>query len=321
MAGEEKSLAALTKEIVASGVQSREDFHEWKRGKSDLLCQFLDYRQQDGMPDVTQIVVPHFHRELGLIGYNYTPAAGVSLHHYQDGWSPTLSLCRGITFDRAGDVVARSFPKFFNFGEYGGDWGEGEPEVTVKEDGHLLIVFRVGDAIVAKTRGEFHSPTAVLGQEVVSAGLAQHWLGMNLKDVTVLCEFIHPQTRVEWGVDYGDRRALILIGLYDHVTGLDLPIGELRQAGDALALETVKEQRMGREALMAVINGGGNNQEGFVARFPNGHRVKFKYGSYTEAMKDHREEQRASKPERLGSRRPAHGVVQRGAAYLRNPVR
>jgi RNA ligase len=317
-------LEALTATLVKAEVRSREQWHEWKRGNEDVLAQLLDYRQLEGMPDVKQIIVPHFHKNLPLIGFNYTPAAGVSLHHYQDGWSDTLKLCRGITFDFSGRLVAKPFPKFFNFGEIGGDWGDGSPEVTVKEDGHLLIVFRYEDKVLCKTRGEFHSPTAILGEGMIREDLIPHWRNLDLNDVTALCELIHPETKV--GVDYGDRRALILIGLYDNVSGQDLNIVELREAADALGLELVQERRMSRDDLIAVVNGGGNNAEGFVARWPDGHRVKFKYAQYMEEMREARDAARearrpSSEPLAGVGRSRRESVVQRGATFTRLPAR
>lgn len=295
---ETKRLATLIKEIDRAGITSREQWHEWKRGQTDLLCKLLDYQKQEGMPDVTQVMVPHFHRDLPLIGLNYTPAAGISLHHYRQGWSSSLRACRGSTFARDGSLVARGFPKFQNFGEIGGSWpgGDDDPEVTIKEDGHLIIVFRYKDKVIAKTRGEFHSPTAILANEMIRADLVPHWMEMDFKDITVLCELIHPETKVQ--VDYGDRQAMILIGLYDNATGIDLPIDELRKAADAFGLECVRQVDMNREDLMQVIHGGGNNAEGFVARWPDGYRVKFKYGGYVDRMKEERASRR-QQPERL----------------------
>jgi hypothetical protein len=314
---------ALIKTIVKAGIESREQWHEWKRSNADLLTQLLDYRHREGMPEVTQIVVPHFHPELQLIGLNYTPAAGISLHHYQDGWSDTLRQCRGVTYDRQARLVAKPFPKFFNFGEIGGEWGKGPYEVTAKEDGHLVIVFRHGDHVIAKTRGEFNSKTAILANEAIKADLAPHWLEMDLSDVTVLCELIHPETRV--GVDYGDRRALIMIGMYDHVSGADLGIDELRKAADALGLEAVREVKMTREQLVGVVNGGGNNAEGFVARWQDGHRVKFKYGSYMQAMAEEKAQRRAEreKPAPIAgvSRRVVDRAVREDPSYIRRPAR
>lgn len=315
-------LDALVAALVKDGIKSRQDWHTWKRSNADLLIQFLDYRQRDGMPDVTQVVVPHFHESLPLVGFNYTPAAGVSLHHYQDGWSDTLKQCRGITYDFDGKLIAKPFPKFFNFGEIGGDWGEGTPEVTQKEDGHLLICFRYGDLILAKTRGEFHSPTAILGAEMIKGDLVPHWRENDISDVTVLCELIHPETKV--GVDYGDRRALVLIGLYDNISGRDLNIVELREAADAFGLELVKEERMSRDQLMAVINGGGNNSEGYVARWHDGHRVKFKYAQYMEKMREERaarKQERGPEPLAGVGRKSVERVVQRGSLFTRQPTR
>lgn len=288
-----KGLQDLILDLVSDGVTSREEFHEWKRSHSSQLMQYLDYNKKDDMPDVTQIVAPHFHPTAPLIGLNYTPAAGVSLHHREGGWSKTLRLCRGITFDHDARLVAYPFPKFFNWGEINGGWGEGEPEVTVKEDGHLLIMARYGDAILVKTRGDFDSNTARIGKTaVVESGLRERWMEMDLRDVTVLCELIHPETKVT--VEQGERRAMVLIGVYDNETMVDLPHSELSDAADALGIEVVRRMDMDRETLVSIPDSmGGGNSEGVVATWPDGHRVKFKYASYIAKNKEERAQRQA----------------------------
>jgi hypothetical protein len=317
-------LSALVVDLVTDGVLSREEFHDWKRGKEDRLRQYFDYHQREGMPDVTQIVAPHFHAELPLIGLNYTPAAGISLHHYDGGWSPALRCCRGIVFDHLGNVVGRPWQKFQNYGERGGDLPLEPHEVTVKLDGHLLIIFRYGDYIVAKTRGDFDSGSAQIGKRLVKdSGLADRWHDIGLHGVTVLCELIHPETKVT--VDYGARRSLTLIGLLDHDTGSDLPIRELRKAGDALGLETVAEVKLTRDELLSIPEQSGNNAEGYVVRGPDGHRCKLKFLGYIEENREQRLQRKAqrTRPELVAGvgRRPRDAAIQGTALFSRQPVR
>lgn len=315
-----KNLSKLVTAFSADGVRDRERWHEWKNDRSDVLSALLEYEPLEDMPKVTQIVAPHFHDTLPLVGLNYTPAAGLSLHHYAQGWPLPLRLCRGIVFDIFGQLVAYPFPKFFNYGDpVEGQIPVGNPEVTVKEDGHLIIIFRYEDYIVMTTRGSFASKTAHLANDILG-DLADHWLEMDLQNITLCAELIHPETKV--GVDYGNRQALIALGVFENESGTDLNHAELCKAADALGIEAVRKVDMTISDLVKVTVDGGNEREGFVARWPNGHRVKFKYAGYLKRTKEERAQSRLENEpvaKRIDRSRRDKSV-RKGPAYLRRPA-
>lgn len=72
---------------------------------------------------------------------------------------PLVQECRGLTLHlETWDVVARSFPRFFNYGECPDqdkkfDWNNFSAET--KEDGSLILLYRFNNEWRVNTRGSF----------------------------------------------------------------------------------------------------------------------------------------------------------------------
>lgn len=281
-----EGLRTFVKALVKSRVKDKESWRRWrkKEGSEAFMEKCFGYERKDKMPSITGLVAPFFHPELPLVGLNYSHVAHNVLHAFHDGWTPALRLCRGIVFDRKGNLVAKPFEKFFNYGEHAET--KELPNLpfvaTVKHDGHLGIIFRYGDGLVITTRGSFESRTSVLGTEMLAKKKA--WIKAFPKGVTVLCEIIHPTTRVH--VEYGRTKGFILIGAYDNATLADYDRAALVALGGLLKVPVTETWRGSSieelRAFMADLTV--SNQEGFVVRFANGLRVKFKFASYINLM-------------------------------------
>lgn len=91
-----------------------------------------------------------------LILFNYTNAA-----QFANRWNWFERQSRGLILNReTGEVVARPFPKFFNWGE------TNQPtaslvELTEKIDGSLGILYRHNGEFKIATRGSFTSDQAL----------------------------------------------------------------------------------------------------------------------------------------------------------------
>lgn len=280
------NLRRFVSRLVSDRVASREDWHLWRKqpGNEDFMAECLEYVREEGMPSITNLVLPFFHPRLPLIGLNYTNVAHVTLHQFQNGWTRPLRLCRGIVFDRRGTLVAFPFPKFFNFGEHREtmEIPDGPFEVMVKEDGHLAIIFSYKGKIVATTRGCFTSGSADIANRMLDS-FRSAWAGSFPSRMTVLCELIHPETEVI--LDYAGREEFILLGAYSHTTFRDLDYCDLNALGRALGLKVV-ERWTGTsiaELTLVVKNEKFHNKEGFVVRFAD-RRIKFKYAGYIGRM-------------------------------------
>ncbi|MBY0550619.1 MAG: T4 RnlA family RNA ligase [Candidatus Obscuribacterales bacterium] len=281
-------LRSLVKRLAADGVTDNDAFRNWVREDANqgVFARSLDYRQDTGMPLARSLIHANFHPTLPLLGLNYTNTAHVTLHHHHNGWTAPMRLCRGIVFDRlTGRLVALPFPKFFNDGE--NDETRDLPDepfvATVKEDGHLGIIFEYEGDLHLTTRGYFSSPTSKLGNEMLQPYKAR-WLKRMPKGLTVLCEVIHPNTKVH--TDYAGAAKFVLIGAFSRRTYQDLDYDQLADLGQRLEIP-VTQRWEGNSiadltALMADLSI--INKEGFVVRFASGRRVKFKFTRYVGEM-------------------------------------
>ncbi len=274
--------------LVKARIKSKKQFRNWKKKPANekFMAKCLGYRRKKGMPAVTALVEPHFHKELPLIGLNYTNVAHNTLHAFPDGWTPAIRHCRGIIFDRRGHLMAFPFPKFFNHGEHPETLAPPGPFVaTEKHDGHLGIVFTCRGELHLATRVTFDGPSAMLGNEMLQRIVEkQSWLGRFPEGVTMLVEIIHPRTRVH--LDYGGREGFTLIGAYRNGTHKDFTWPELLDLGAALSLPVAERwEGTSLDDLKALVRDTTvRGREGLVARFANGVRVKYKFETYIGLM-------------------------------------
>ncbi|MEY4745106.1 MAG: hypothetical protein RL272_1051, partial [Candidatus Parcubacteria bacterium] len=285
-----QKLQKFVRILAEAGVTDRKQYHEWRKreGSEALMEDLFGYRRTGAMPSITALLAPYFHATLPLIGLNYSPVAHNTLHAFPHGWTPALRLCRGIIFDRGGNLVGKGFDKFFNFGEHPEttDLPDEPFDATEKKDGHLGIIFAFRGGLMLATRQSFGGPTAVLGNDMLKEIAANNgWKRSFPADLTVLVEIIHPKTHVH--VDYGRKKGFVLIGAYENRTLRDCGSHEeLRALAKRLGIpsaerwsgSSIKDLRK----LMKDTNV--RNKEGFVVRFASGLRVKFKFESYIGLM-------------------------------------
>jgi RNA ligase len=157
------------------------------------------------------------HPTLPLTIYNYTPAA-----MYERFWNDVTVNCRGLIADGDGNIVARPFAKFFNYGETDqyGDLPAGDPIVTEKMDGSLGIIYTYNGETAVATRGSFTSDQSIWATQCLQEDYFSQPDG-----VTTLVEIVYPANRIV--VDYGDRHTLVLLGAVDNATGADIPLSKI----------------------------------------------------------------------------------------------
>ena len=208
--------------------------------------------------------------------FNYTAKA-----QYEAEWSYFERVSRGLIINsETGEIVARPFDKFFNWGE--GDRYSDAPirSVTEKMDGSLGILYREGDDYHISTRGAFDSEQALWATEY----LQLYDLTGLYTDFTLLFEIIYPGNRIV--VDYDGREALVLLAVRNRVTGDYLSLegvhGIARNYGFSTPninpLTTPEQLMQATETLSA-------NKEGWVTEFEDGQRFKFKGDEYRKLHK------------------------------------
>lgn len=153
------------------------------------------------------------HPNSNLYILNYTERC-----QYESGhWNPVTLACRGLIYDgNTGEVVARPFRKFFNFGQSESpSISLDEPVVvTDKMDGSLGIVYWDGWDWAVATRGSFESEQAQWATEF----WRHECKGYRPPDGwTILVEIIYPENRIV--VNYGERKELVLLGAVCIETG------------------------------------------------------------------------------------------------------
>ena len=204
--------------------------------------------------------------------YNYTAKT-----QYKGLWDETTRLARGLIV-RNGQIIAMPFRKFYNLNEIEETKEENlpaeTPEITVKIDGSLGILFLAPDGKLAiTTRGSFTSDEAMW---------ATNYLRKNYKlplDIvtryTVMFEICSPVGKHI--IKYPHK--LYLIGLRENVTGNLLPYSEVIKKAKELNLDVLPGFRVYSPLQDLPLHL--DNIEGWVAMFPkNQLLVKIKTEKY-----------------------------------------
>lgn len=199
--------------------------------------------------------------------YNYSNRAV-----FEREWNEFTMIARGLVLRDSGEVVARPWRKFFNLGERLDDKLPAEtPELSKKYDGSLLVVFFDAVRWRAVTRGCW---------ENVQTQYAAKWLEEHayklMKERTYLFELVAPWNRI---VVHYPKDDMILLGMVETESGKDFSYSETRIYALKWDLTPVEFDIKPLESL-DLEDPAIKNEEGFVARFSNGFRVKLKYRQY-----------------------------------------
>lgn len=210
-----------------------------------------------------------------LLLFNYTPAA-----QYAARWNYFERVSRGLILDAAtGEVVARPFDKFFNWGE--GDRTSEAPIVSVTEkmDGSLGILYRDGDTLKIATRGSFDSEQARWATEWLNRRTHVSLPLIVSRRATLLFEIIYPGNRVV--VDYGKTEGLVLLAIRDRNTGDYWQWEQVRDYGTEYGFDLPCHYDYSTVDHISTMQPHlTRNQEGWVVEFADGQRFKFKGAEY-----------------------------------------
>jgi hypothetical protein len=200
---------------------------------------------------------------------------------YDKNWNEITMGCRGLITDDQGNIIARPFPKFFNWEELKhGKMPSGKFTATKKMDGSMIIatMLDVGDRFewLVASRGSFTSPQAVWGSQLIkNLKMAPQEEGDSgaHREITYIFELIHPENRIV--VSYGSVAELVLLGAVHTASGNECPrdwwpkswkhVEEYDFSGKSL--EEIKEMNL-------------PNEEGYVLKYEDGTRVKIKFEDY-----------------------------------------
>lgn len=238
------------------------------------------------------------HVDAGNVSVNEHPAGGLFIYNYtpkvQYGrlWDEVTTATRGLILDGDGTIVARPFPKFFNWGEldedkqselYGRAAGGETVHVETKFDGSLGILYPhpVTREPQIATRGSFTSEQAQWANEWI----AEHhprgsWPYQN--GITFLGEIIYPDNRIV--VDYGGWRGIVHLATINNATGRNVKLGVYTHMPHGIfAPKPDPVDFSATEILEGAVDGTmqGEEAEGYVLRWAlDDYRVKVKFEDY-----------------------------------------
>jgi RNA ligase len=217
------------------------------------------------------------HPTLPLDIYNYSRDC-----QFSEAWDEITLNMRGTVLDREGNIVARTFPKFFNMEEHKPEEIPNEEfEVFEKMDGSLGILFHYEGEWHLATRGSFASDQAIKGKEILS----RYKYDKLIPGYTYLFEIIYPENRIVCDYEYED---LVMLAVIDNKDGYELRIHDnnIHLEGirfvnlyNNLGFKIVKKYDGVHDykQLKSMIE---NNAEGFVIKFKSGFRMKIKGEEY-----------------------------------------
>lgn len=246
-----------------------------KNGYKNLTT-LEDFIKQAGLENqITQATLEEYqtkgllknqkHPTLPLLIWNYTEKT-----QYNQLWDDITLNHRATIRDVNGNLIANSFPKFFNIEENKHSPSQNF-EVFEKLDGSFGMLFYYENQWIFCSKGSFTSEQATKGWEIL-----QKYQYHNLPiTYSYIFEIIYPSNRIV--VNYGNQEELILLAVFDkdkkeydakaysHI----FPIVKTYQIQDYTTLVEMQK----------------DNFEGFVIKFDNGTRCKVKLNSYLELHK------------------------------------
>ena len=230
----------------------------------------------------------------GLVGRRHHDTFPLDLLCYsrkcvhENVWDKATSLCRGIIITReTGEIVARPFEKFHN---YGSDTPVGEsqaipiwqPVIWEKMDGFMCTMYRWENKDYIASKGSFHSIHAKWATAQIRKMFGDR-LPIILGGKTLVFEGLHKDLRIV--IDYKERQELVLLAVIDNKTGQEYSPEGLESVATELGFNTPLNFQLTLEQARAASLGYGKaDEEGYVLTWyrPNTtpFRLKMKFIEY-----------------------------------------
>ncbi len=219
------------------------------------------------------------HPLYNLIIWNYSETV-----QFMKQWDDITKLCRGLITDNQGNIVARSFPKFFNMEEVADQIPTSEPyRVFKKVDGSLGILFYYHQekCWIFTSRGSFTSEQSIKAMQMLQTQYP-NFANTLSKNLSYVFEIIYPENRIV--VNYGAEEKLIYLTSYNNETGVEDTLERINMIDNGFGVvnEMIAPSELGAKELLALKNENIENEEGYVVRFESGLRIKIKFSNYLE---------------------------------------
>jgi RNA ligase len=223
-----------------------------------------------------------FHPSLPLVALNYDQIESPKTH-------PIVRECRGLVLHRETfDLVARSFPRFFNWGEVADEMPLFDFQnfvVDSKEDGSLCMLYHFNGEWHGNTRGSFGMENMPFQEFSWRDGFLRamgvsSWQELDTildRDLTYICEFVSPWNEV---VRRYPQPQMYLLAVFRGVQELNWT--EL----DTLTVPFIQPERLAYHSIDAIVKyletraDSDKTFEGVVIRDINNRRWKVKTPTY-----------------------------------------
>lgn len=210
----------------------------------------------------------HYEARMSILNYTH-------LCKRKQYWDEVTMWCRGLIVDNDNHILFRPMKKFFERNQlyhYFVPHGNKHFELYEKKDGALGILYWLADFPFIATRGSFTSKQAIIGTSLLYSKYSSEIPKMS-KSYTYFFEIITP--RDKHVVDYGEIEDLFLIGAYDNNNLCDVLSHRLAD----LNFPNVKHYQQ-HDHIKDLEKQDMPNEEGYVAYYEDGTRVKIKFKSY-----------------------------------------
>ena len=266
--------------------------------------------------------------EKGLLVKQVHPTQPLSIWNYSrecqysGAWDDVTINCRGLVLDNDGNVIAKTFPKFFNYEEHKPEDIPNESfEVYEKMDGSLGIFFYYKYELSDERRYNiwfnnnyetgmerffdpnnlpnfddpyFEQTPKIMGEWIMATrGSFTSEQSIKGKEMTDKLPTYNLNKNVTYlfeilfksnriVVDYGEYEGLVLLGAFNTKSGDEISMNELKRLEGFEIVTTYKTWGEGWNILKQEIS---KDNEGYVVRFKSGFRMKIKGTEYVRLHK------------------------------------
>ena len=204
-----------------------------------------------------------------------------------DPSTPLLKECRGIIFNKDGNIIRRPLHKFFNLSQKDEAMIDqidiSKPHTVLEKlDGSMIAPFIIEGRLAWGTRkGE--TDVAEMIQPFLEANPTYVEFARNCCDIdwTPVFEFCSRKNQIV--IDYGPEDRLVLIALRNMITGRYFTYSELVNIAQLWKLDVVQPWTAPVTDLTefaSFVKDAVDLDEGFVIAFDDGFRVKIKTANY-----------------------------------------
>ncbi len=217
---------------------------------------------------------------------------------YTNKWDGITERCRGLVLDKDYNIIMPCMPKFFNFEQLDQKqqnkvinmfdkamYTFAAPLITKKYDGCLAAIFPYNGQLIITSKCSFDSFVVNAVKDILNNQLCVK----DLEDMPLglICEVIHPNTHIL--VDYGDTKELRVITSFNLNTLEENSFEDTERKVNTLNLSYLKiveqQNNMNFSEILQWKKEHDASEEGFVVRFNNNMRVKFKSEQYLSCAK------------------------------------